>query len=270
MPDILLSDHTIARMRTDTGNTVAADINSGKTAVVDGVLVTGTALIKPLPAQNGILLWVEAPISLSGYRTYLPHNTHAKEFVLIKDTSVTGFGSSPSWTLTTNGWAYHDLTAWASFIQGTFPAYTTRRKYEFWGAVQDVALTTDWGVRIIFNYVDANNYWSIDLRWNGSAFYYTIYEVTAGVGTTRGTVTFSTALDLPARWHLIVYEQGDSIVCQCAMNELDVWTDDYIATLEYTVGSRPHKNTGACIFGLRLGPSSQWLINGCRVTDLLG
>lgn len=270
MPDIFLSSFDDDRMRTASGNAAASDILLGKTAIVNGTQVTGTAEIKPLGEQNGILLLGKTPSHLN-ISSYAPYNQHGT--VLIKSTAITSFTGHNTWTLSTDGWAYNTVTSYAAFMQGIPPAYTTRRKFEFWGAVQDITLTNAYGVRILFNWVDANNYWQADLRRNtGSGlFYVTIWEVTAGVGTTRAGVNFSSALDMPARWHLTVYEQEDAVIVQCSMNELDNAADVYGVNISYSVASRPSKNSGLFSFGMQGGiVGAEWLINGCRITDLLG
>jgi hypothetical protein len=135
-----------------------------------------------------------------------------------------------------------------------------------------MALTDLFGVRILFNYADSSNYWQVDLRWaSGSgAFFMSLWEVTAGVGTTRATQTFSTALDLPARWHLVVYEQGDAVIAQCSMAEIDSYTDDFAYSISYSVANRPNKSATYTSFSMQGGiVGVQWLVTGCRSMDLL-
>lgn len=268
MPDILLSDHVAQRMRTASGNAVAADIISGKTALVNGLKVTGTAVDKkPLTQGNGILLYMQNPVGI-GDSAYQPTSEHGA--VLVKQSGLT-LGSNNNWVLKNNGDA-HPTIAHANYVDCyNAPAYSVRRKYEVWGKFINDAIPNGTAIYILFNIQDSNNFWwyrmTRDTSWGG--FYSQLIQRTAGVDTVRhdaGGLTSS--LDMPCQFHMSVTEQGDGIVANVYGFEIDDFSINYKANF-YTVANRPFKaSTG---FQVMAGPNAgdYVQVQGFRVSDLL-
>jgi hypothetical protein len=126
------------------------------------------------------------------------------------------------------------------------------------------------GIAVYSNYVDSNNYWYSVLRratsWGG--WYTQIREVTAGVNTARhddGGMT--SALDMPANFHAILIEQGDTLIWSVAVFETDDFSLDYHTNF-YTIASRPHKSAMQFRIGIASVGGNNVQIQGCRVMDL--
>lgn len=241
---------------------IAEDLAEGKTAYVDGVKITGTKA-----ADSGIILLVTTPTGVSD-ATYQVLNEPAALLIESPDLATR---LANDFNLQTTGYAYSTSSFGTYAGYTTVPAYSVVRKYEVWGKTKDAALTNDLGVRIQINVeADATDYWHGYLRWNNTSgvFQILIDEFTASVANNRATASFSTALDVPAYYHLIFWEQGDSLVLQCTMYEADSITDDEAVSCAYTVGSRPHKAFTKFRISGRNAANDEWLIRGCKVSDV--
>lgn len=265
---ILLSTLAAGWADTADGDAVAADVNTGKIAYANAVRYVGTAEIKPLPEQDGVVLEIVNPTG-GATATYNPINGGG---VIVKSTVPT-LVTTGNWDLDTNGYAW-DATSFSTFIKDVtvgFAAYTTARKWEVWGKTKDAALTNNFGFRLIFNFVDGSNYWYIRVHWNTgtSKYVFQIREYTATVDTQRGWVEIPAAVTVPSHFHMILYEQGDDIVAQLCMWEIDAYANNEAKSISYSVGSRPHKSSH--MFNLQMWSTTndEWLIRGFRVSDLL-
>ena len=217
---------------------------------------------------NGLLLYCSNPTGISD-SSYNPNKYGA---IMISDPAVVGLAGGGNWVLNTSGYA-HNLNTYAGFLGATsLPALSGTRKFEMWGRVADVALTNAEGVRVIFNNRDLTyvDYWVVTVQWNTAALKYrlSIIEVNDGLGYERAFEMFPTVLNVPAYYHLIAYEQGDSIIAQCGMYELDNITDEEAISCAYTIGNRPSKEFTRFIFALDADPETDWSIRGCRISDM--
>lgn len=244
------------------GDALAEHIQQGKTAFVNNIQLTGTK------AQNsGIQVLCVPPTGVSD-SSFNPSSEHGA--LIIANPNIT-FSANTGWVLDTNGFSTN-VTGFAQFIEASagVPAYTTKRKYLLWGRFADVTQVNGAGVSIVFNRTDGNNLWNAIIAWSSSngRFDVGLFEITAGVSTLRASANFSTALDLPAEFTLIVHEQGDGVVVQCVMYETDVVTDDEGVSCAYTVSSRPHKASTAFRICLQNDPETAVAVRGCMVHDI--
>jgi hypothetical protein len=263
---ILLSALAAGWADTADGDALAGDINTGKIAYSNAIRRVGIALIKPLPEVNGVLLEYVNPTGAAS-SAYNPVDGAGVIVESLVPTIITTGG----WELDANGYAW-DSTSFSTFAKDTtvgFPAYTTARKWEVWGKTKDASLTTGSGFRLIFNYQDSSNYWYARVNWNGTAYYWQIREYVASVDTFRAAATISTAVTVPSHFHMTLYEQGDDLILQAVMWEIDTPANDDAVSCQYNIASRPLKTE--TMFNLQLWSTTddEFLIRGFRVSDLL-
>jgi len=215
---------------------------------------------------NGLMLLMANPINRAS-STYNPVTQGA---VLAVDSGVVGLTAPTSNTdLDADGYWY-DSTSFAGYVGWTsMPAYSVRRKYEVWGKTKNASLTSFRGIQVIFNRLDANNLWVAQIAWNGTQYYVELSQATAGVFTQRAVAVFTTAVAVPAIWHLTVYEQGDSVVVQGIAYESDATGDDEAISCSYTVASRANKTETRGYIAALSTINDEWLVRGCRVSDML-
>lgn len=259
-----LSDYFDA-VDTGDGTAVAADIAEGKIAYVNGVRLVGTK-----GAASGVLLELINPTGITA-ASYNPASEHGA--VLRLDPDCGALASVGTWSLDSSGYA-QNANSYARFANlASLPAYTTRRKYEIWGKTKDAALTNDYGIEICFNFDSAsfNDGWKVHLRWlTGTGVYeLRLRRVDATVHTDIATANSTTGMDVPMNWYISVVEQGDGVVVQACLYEDDLVTDDEALSIGYTVGSRPYKAQTYTNFRARSTAGDEWLIRGCRISDLL-
>lgn len=260
-----LSDYIASRIRTASGNAVAADIHTGKSAIVNGVVVNGSAVDKkPLSDGNGILLMMKNPSGRVD-ANFVPY-TDSETILINSGLTLTGH---TGWVLKDNADAWNSGT-FRQYVGATPAAYSVRRKYEVWGRLIDDAMPSTAGVIIYTNYIDVNNYWYSTMRRNtGTGLWYLeIREVNAGVNTQRAITNFNNAVDMPSVFHLTLIEQGDTLVESGFLFETDDSSFDAQEAV-YTVGSRPHQDTMKFYFATASGGGDNVQIQGVRVTDLL-
>jgi len=201
--------------------------------------------------------------------SYQPHADHGG--LLIKDTAI-ALSSSAGWTLDRFGNAFHPSAHQLYVYAPSLPVLTTRRKFEVWGSVRDDgALVNSLSTRIIINKVDDSNFWWFTFEWynTGGYFQIVILRRTAGVDTNLGSATFGTAVNFPVNYHMIVTEQGDAVLFQVGIYEVDSVADDESRSVAYTVASRPYKTATQFYVGDGLGGGNNFRIGGFRMSDML-
>jgi hypothetical protein len=259
---MLLSDQ-FTLVDTRSGDAAAPEILEPKKAWVDGVELTGS--MPDYVANHGCILDVQNIVGAAD-AAYNPSNHALLEAAGVNAWSLTN-------DLDVNGYSHID-SAWGQYIAtgASTPAKTTSiRKYEMWGKCPNNPTSGDFGVRIIFNWIDINNYWQVYFLWSsGSGVYYArLDEVTGGSSTTRvPNQFFSSAVDSPFYWHMTVYDLGDGVIFYITGFEEDDPTNEETVKGAYTVGSRPHKTATETTFGVANDPEDQWLFRGCRISDV--
>jgi len=265
-----LSDYFLDK--TFSGDAVAADINTGKIAWVDGAPLTGTASIKPLPEQNKIKLLIQNPTGISD-ANYTPGNFSGNQGAqIIRAAELVG-ATWPSWTLGTDGYCYGN-GSWRAFVSCTgLSVPTIGRKYQFWGKTANATLTDGYGVRIQFNVqAGATDYWMLQLTWDNaaSAFRFRMCEVIASVITPRGTVQWlPTSVNVPSYWHMTCFERDDYVYGSLHMWEQDALADHGAVSTEYYVASRGFKSYTQFNFSTWNNTTTEWLARGCMIEELM-
>lgn len=215
-------------------------------------------------AGNGILLFLQNPTGGTD-ANFVP-------VPLVNAASNGALGGNGTFDLDTDGYV-QDTTSYSKFLTiQSLAAVTTRRKFEMWGKTKNAALSDNYGVEIIINRDSGAtvNYYTAILVYRTASAAFELYlgELNAGVYTSRGTVAFSTAIDEPVFWNLILYEQGDTVAAQAFLYESDTATDAGGVSLSYQGTPRVHKTNTRCSFGLINTPGDQWLIRGCMIQDV--
>lgn len=222
----------------------------------------------PLGLNNGVVLDMMNPLGYTDADYNPKFDYNAVVQCAYPDNIV---GASGTWALDSNGYAttaggYGTLIG----MEGHPIQSGGMRKYEAWGKTADASPSTNTGVRILFNYVDANNYWLVDFDWSvGAQYVLVIYSNQAGTPTTHVTDSATTLVDWPAHWHVIVYDFGDTIETTAFVWEEDLPADDDALWGSYTVASRPFKSTSKFQFTAQVGAADQWYWRGVRVTDIV-
>lgn len=269
---IRLSDHLDLHKRTHTHglDAIAADVRRGKSAFANGVKLVGHADVKPLALdthRNIFLLQNPIGISSSSYDAILPANGG----VIIQSSRIKGLYRDYLTTINGNGYLYpvNNYAVFAGFNQCEKPSVINMRKYEMWGHTKNATPTTNEGVRMGFNTQHFySQFWHVDFYWTGSVYRMDLVEWNNPTGTLRANASFSSALDWPMIWHLIIYEAGDNILVTCMAYQSNNIIDNEAITMTYTVASRPYKNSTGSFFGVRENPGDEWLIRGCAITDV--
>ena len=246
---------------TDNATAVAADIAIGKTAYVNGGVVTGTAtVISVSGGVNGIQLLIENPVGTTS-ATYQP----TEDGVLIKNTDLTL--TSSEFDLDTNGLTSSSLsTRQFAYITG-LPVNAGIRKWEVWGETIDGTPTQYAGFNIRYNYVDASNFYETGLTWDGTYWrLITTYNL-AGSPTYTNITNFSSIIDWPCKFHLIAYDMGDNVIVQCTIWEIDAPADDGGSSFSFVVSTRPFKSATEGMF-VTAGVGLTVKVKGCKVSDL--
>lgn len=266
-----LSDYLKPDKRTHTeGMTaISAELRKAKRGYANGLPVVGSADVKPLRHEtNEIILLIQNPIPLVEMN---PYNVVLDGGVIIHDQRIKDLTATPTeFILGTSGYA-RTSTNYASWIQYNHcHRYQAKvRKHELWGRTSSGALTTNYGVRVGFNVNHMwNAFWFGELFWNGSAFQFNLYEWTSPTATVRATTTFSTAIDDPIIWHIIIYDTGDTVWAAIDIYENDAIADGETRMVYYTVANRLYKESTGAMFGVRQTPGMQWLLRGGMVSDL--
>jgi len=220
-----------------------------------------------LPAQNGIILLAQNPVGAAEPTAYDPKNSAI--IIAHEDAIITG---QSNWTLDANGYAYNLNNGYALWIRvAGLPAKPgPARKYEHWFRCTDATPTPAYGSYMVFNYLDASNYWDVLIYWTGSLWTVRLEERTAGVTTTRYQQNYGSAIDWPCDFHCMVWDVGDTVIVQVGMYEVDVPADDQLLSITYYQASRNNKtNTGFAFNQLSAAGQSEALLVGCQVTDIL-
>lgn len=221
----------------------------------------------PLGLNNGVLLEMVNPL---GY-TDADYNPAVDYNAVVQCAYPANLlYSTGTWALDSNGYAT-TATGYGTIVgMEGHPIHSSgMRKYETWGKTKDGTPTTSAGTRILFNYLDGNNYWLVDLDWNGSAFELAIYSNQSGTPTTHVSMAAATTVDWPMRWHLVVYDFGDTIQAGAHVWEEDVPADDDGLHVSYTVASRPNKSASKFTFTAQAAAANEWYWRGVRVSDIV-
>lgn len=266
-----LSDHLDAHKRTHTHglNAVASDLRAGKIAYANGVKLIGQADLKPVSQEtNGAIFLLQNPtgISSASYDPLLAGNGG----VLIQDQSIKGLTTGMVVNINTNGYIYNSTSYGVHFYCTSARRSTNyARRYEMWGMTKNATPTTNDGVRILFNINHFwNQFWEVELYWNGSSFRVDLTEWNNPTATVRLTSTFSSAINWPTVWHISVDDLGDRLLLRAEMYESDLVTDSQCFFGTYNVASRPYKDATAFAMQNRETPGDEWLIRGYSVMDI--
>jgi len=267
-----LSDHLDYHKRTHTHgvDATSADLRRGKIAMANGVRLFGQADVKPMSLDiNRNILLVQNPtgISSAAYNPILESNGG----VIVQSSRVKGLFKTDC-TINTNGYIHSAATSYLVFLGFTScekVSVINQRKYEMWGMTKNATPTTNEGVRLGFNTQHFyNQFWHVDLYWTGSVFRMDLVEWNNPTSTSRANASFSSNLDWPMIWHLIVYESGDNILVTCMAYQSNNIVDNEAITMTYTIASRPYKNSSGSFFGVRESPGDEWLVRGCSISDV--
>jgi hypothetical protein len=268
-----LSDYLKPGKRTFTGTLLnpptVNEIQRGKRAWANGSLLIGAVDTKPFSAAGGAnrrLLLVQPPTGAAS-GSYNPA-TDARGLIINSERNLGLAGAAIS--LDANGYLYTSSSYqdFLSVVNPPRPPTNHFRKIEMWGKTKNAALSTDYGVRIAFNVQHwYNQFWFLELFWNGSAFALTLYEWNSPTGTSRATGTMSTAVDTPILWHLTLWYFDDTVWATAKVYQTNSIIDDEVISISYSIASRPYKINPGFFFGVRLTPGDQWLIRGFSVVD---
>jgi hypothetical protein len=251
--------------RTDNATALASNIESGKTAYVNGGLVTGTAQAIPVDGYNGVLLDYSFPLGQTG--SYTPSSSDA---LVLEQTGTLSYDGA--WDIETEGYVDKTDASDTSIVAITgMPAKTTSaRKYEMWGKI--LATPTDnTGVYIQINRADGSNRWFGYLAWQTGSNRWVVYiaEQTTALGwNARGTSVYMNGADLPIDFHLIFTDRGDTVTLSASAFETDTTTDNEAVGTDYYTASRSNKTVETAYFTAMAGVSGLAKIKGCKVTDI--
>ena len=121
-----------------------------------------------------------------------------------------------------NGYV-HGVTgvAWNNLIRVTPPARVkSTRILELHGKFTNVVPGSWEGVRFLFNWQDASNFYIAGLQYNASSqFELVLAEYISGVYTSRGGGIFTAGVDYPCDFRLAVYDGGDEVWGHAYINE---------------------------------------------------
>jgi hypothetical protein len=254
------------RYITDNATATAADIESGKTAYINGGKVTGTGVFLPADTSGGILLDYCNPVGVVD----ASFNASLEGAAIVQASAITDIASNV-YNLSSDGYAT-PTTAWGTYVQtagGSLPSKTTTtRLYQMYGKTANAALTISTGVRIVFNYLDGNNYWDLAVRAQAGQFEMYLFEYTAGVGNVRGGTQLSGGMGYPTFFDISIYDGGDDVNAYCTMYEQDNLTADNLMRLHWNASSRPNQSETGIIFGTHADATDEWFIRGCRIMEM--
>jgi hypothetical protein len=256
----LLSD--LANVGSSDATALQHHITAGKTAYIVNGKVSGTYGL-----SNGLLV-DQLNVIDNAIGNF---NPDSDDNLIFLHPSAVNAGSSIDWDRDVDGYAWHDTLNPAIFIDITsIPAQQANvRKYELFG--KWVGRSNDHGFKLFFNVANpTTNHWYISIFWFASngTFRLELHEVTSSIDTLRASVNENASMDVPCQFHLIVYDQGDDIICHFGMYETDSIIDREAVSINYNAVGRPNKTaTGFRV--TRFGATgSEGRIRGCRVTDL--
>jgi len=192
--------------------------------------------------------------------------------VLVNVGSNGALSSLTTFDLDATGYA-KDSASYASYIVVDQLAVNPgTRKYEIWGRTNDIPLSDNRGVEIGFNRDPIlGNYWVAILRWDNASAVFDIqlYRFDAGVGTLVSQTAALVAVNIPAMWHLIVYDHADEVIVQAMLYELDSVGDDQPLSIGYKIVNRAYKNNTKTVFRTMNVAGNDWLIRGCSISEML-
>lgn len=218
---------------------------------------------RPLAAHAGVLIDFPMPKHASG--AYTPVKEEASVYDI-----ATPFFTTGTWNLDGSGYAYAS-TAWALLLNtgAGNPApsrgsYT--RKYEVWGSSTATPATGS-AVRIRFNILDGNNFVEVYIYWDGTQWQFVMDELVASVSNQRWNVNCNVIVDDPIKWHMVVYDAGDSLFGYLHVNESDVVGDDDAVVANYYAATRANQTYTGVQVGVR-AVADGVRIRGIKISDV--
>lgn len=219
----------------------------------------------PLPTYNRVVFDYSFPVGIAGAYTPIKADT------IVCPSGVT-LSAGSNVILDADGNAHSTVNFQKLYDINNVAAKTTSiRKYEMWGTTNGAYLV-EGGVGVLFNYVDANNYW----EWRTYAFssgeYRTfLRKYVSGTGTFTGTaVNLPAAVQTPLLWYASVYDLGDRLHYTMEGFETDTTGDIGTQSNSYNETNRPHKTATRTFVterSITVTPGHM-IIRGFRITDL--
>lgn len=133
---------------------------------------------------------------------------------------------------------------------------------------EDSTPTTNNGFRLVFNYLNATNYWVMNHYWTGSQYITYLIDNNAGSFTSRGSVTMSTTVDWPTPFSFTIWETEAYAGYSINAYETDAPTDEDGSALFYKTTSRNNHTATGCLFGHNDNSTSKWHFRGLTIVDM--
>lgn len=160
--------------------------------------------------------------------------------------------------------------AWRSVLRATPPARSlSTRILEVHGKFANIAPASWEGVRFLFNWQNASNFYIAGLQYNASSqFELVLAEYISGVYLSRGGGTFTAGIDYPCDFRLTLFDGGDEVWGMAYINETSDPAGAEIVTGSFADSPRLYKSIETFDLQFTETPEDFCQVSNLRVSEI--